>query len=305
MLRKIQGFIINIVSGCTSLWAVPMKFLYYVIFVLISVLITLSLDFIDYMNGKLTITSEFRKRLLLEIDIAKNNQTLIKSLEGNYERNVQMETSFEMMSKLPLSRKHLEHEKGELSLKSFESDNANEITTKMSYGCQIRNRCSTNLHIMYENGPSSVTNSERFIEFQSQISNTEQPLHREPSSCSKGELLSTCNDNQVNNRLGDNVVCSVAEEYEDNRSYSSELSSSMSALVEEFGLRGSRMNRSIEDIERNLIKLNNRKSRLHKYRNKRKQKNSRSDEIQIDSNDVKEDKKMSSHASMISSGLEI
>jgi len=211
---------------------------------------------------------------LLEIDIAKNHPTSFKSLEGNYERNFQMETSFEMMSKLPLSRKHLEHEKKKLLLKNIESDYANEITTKISTS-------------------------------QSQSSNTEQPLHDDPGSCSKVELLNSCNDNQINNRLGENYVCSIVEEYEDNPSYSSEPSSSMSALIEEFGLRSSRMNRSIEDIERNLIKLNNQKSRLLKYRNKRKQKNSRSDEIQINSNDVKEDKKVSSHAFMISSGLEI
>ena len=78
---------------------------------------TLLLDFIDNMNEALTITSEFRKRLLLEIDIAKNHPTSFKSLEGNYEQNFQMETSFEMMSKLPLSRKHLEHEKKNFCLK--------------------------------------------------------------------------------------------------------------------------------------------------------------------------------------------
>ena len=190
-------------------------------------------------------------------------------------------------------------------LKNIESDYTNEITTKISNSCQIKNRCSTDLLILHENGPSCVTPSEHFIELQSQSSNTEQPLHDDPGSSSKVDLLNSCNDNQINNRLGDNYVCSIVEEYEDNPSYSSEPSSSMSALIEEFGLRSSRMNRSIEDMERNMIKLNNRKSRLLKYRNKRKQKNSRSDEIQINSNDVKEDKKVSSHAFMISSGLEI
>ena len=207
MLRRIQSFVRNIVSGCTSLWPTPMKFLYYMIFVLISVLMTLLLDFIDNLNGALTITSEFRKRLLLEIDIAKNHPTSFKSLEGNYERNFQMETSFEMMSKLPLSRKHLEHEKKKLLLKNIESDYTNEITTKISTSCQIKNRCSTNLLILHENGPSCVSPSERFIELQSQSSNTEQPLHDDPGSSSKVDLLNSCNDNQINNRLVDNYVC--------------------------------------------------------------------------------------------------
>lgn len=106
---------------------------------------------------------------MLEIDIAKNHPTSFKSLEGNYERNFQMETSFEMMSKLPLSRKHLEHEKKKLLLKNIESDYANEITTKISTSCQIKNRCSTNLLIQNENDPSCVTPSESFQEFNHRV----------------------------------------------------------------------------------------------------------------------------------------
>ena len=305
MLRKFKNFVRNVVSACTSLRVDPMKFLYYIIFVLISVLMTLLLDFIDYLNGTLKITSEFRKRLLLEIDITKNHPISVKSLERNCDRNVQRETSFEITSKLPHSRKHLEHEKENLLHKSFGSDQASKITTKMSYRCQTGNPCGTNLLILHEDAPSYTSPSGHLMEFQSQNSDTEQLLHEEPNRCYKGEVLSSSKDNQISNGLGGNVVCPVAEQDDDGRSYSSEPSSSMSALIEEFGLRGSRMNRSIEDIERNLIKLNNRKSRLHKYRNKRNQKNLKNDEIHVNSADVKEDKKMSSHASLISSGLEM
>ena len=125
----------------------------------------------------------------------------------------------------------------------------------------------------------------------------EDPTEEQSCGHCHKELISSTKFSENFNGFRDNVVSPISTEEEDTLSYLSFTSSSMSA--EDMS--------SIEDIERNVVKLNKRKARLAKHRNKRHELNGRGHNSQGNPDNApnKEVKKVSTHSSMITNRLEM
>ena len=309
MAYKVKSFVSFVSSAYLSLWILPLKFLFDINFISFGFLSTLFLDLIDLLNGKCQHCSLSKKQVLFKIETGKKYRFSKNSLEEDNNKNIETKLSAKVASKQFCSSKHLKHELKKTTPLNVLSPQFHEGKQKISNHDPMTYRPGEDLFTLHEETPSSVRYP---VEYQvkDQLDNSaiEDPVEGQSYGHNQKELLNSSKFSENFNGVRDNVLSPISTEQEDALSYLSFTSSSMSALIEEYGSKTSRINGSIEDIERNLVKLNKQKERLEKHRNKCNELNKRrndSQEKQDSQTDDNEIKKASTHSSIITNGLEL